>query len=44
MVNLKITFDPIPMVDSIPIVNSIYIVDAIPLHLMPFAMAFAVGL
>ena len=30
MVNPKLTFDPIPMVDSVPIVNCIYIVDPIP--------------
>ncbi len=42
--------DPIPMVYSIPILNNIYIVDPIPppppthTHLVPFGIAFAVGL
>ncbi len=44
MVNPKLTFDPIPMVDSIPIVNSIYIWTQYPPHLVPFAIAFAVGI
>ena len=44
MASPKLTFDPIPMVDSIPVANSTYMVHPIPPHLVPFAIAFAVVL